>query len=180
MSSQAHVDPRQRRLTSRATVRNWHAIANRCLTQPDPMPNGWAGHANSGPSLLGGQRIVASLLIHHLPPDVKQAALTEIHRVLTRDGRLLVAEPDRPDYWLWRILVWPISLHPNMGDHLQGCTGDMLRSVGFASVIPTGRWAHCSTWHAHKSSNDVFAVGRTVLHLRSRRYSSRHHACSRP
>ena len=95
---------------------------------------------------------VASLVIHHLPPDVKQAALKEIHRVLKPTGRFVAAEPDRPDHWLWRILVWPIGLHPNMRDHLQGRTSDMLRSAGFRSVSPAGHWAHWLTfWHAHKS-----------------------------
>src|SRR5581483_3173802 len=48
--------------------------------------------------------VVASLVIHHLPPDVKAAALREVYRVLKPAGRLFVAEPDRPDHWLWRIL----------------------------------------------------------------------------
>jgi SAM-dependent methyltransferase len=95
--------------------------------------------------------VIASLVIHHLPSDVKATALREIHRVLKPNGRLLVAEPDRAEHWWWRTLLWPISLHRNMRDHLQGRIGNMLRNAGFASITPAGRWKHwLAFWQAQK------------------------------
>jgi ubiquinone/menaquinone biosynthesis C-methylase UbiE len=55
---------------------------------------------------------LASLVIHHLPPDLKPAGLREIWRVLKRGGRLIVVDFDRPRHWLWRIVLWPVSFHP--------------------------------------------------------------------
>jgi ubiquinone/menaquinone biosynthesis C-methylase UbiE len=71
-----------------------------------------------------------SLVLHHMPLDLKIIGLREIHRVLKPDGRLLVVEPDRPDHWLLRILYWPMRFYPNLKEHLEGRTPDMLRAGG--------------------------------------------------
>lgn len=95
--------------------------------------------------------VVASLVIHHLPPELKAIGLKEAYRVLKPGSRLLVAEPDRPAHRLWRILFWPMGLHPNLRDHLRGRTADMLRSAGFGSVTPLGQWLGLLTfWSARK------------------------------
>ena len=95
--------------------------------------------------------VVACLVIHHLPPDLKVIGLREIHRVLKPGGRLFVAEPDRPDLWFLRILLWPARFHGNLRDHLDGRTSDILCNAGFVSVIARGHWAHWITfWSARK------------------------------
>ena len=95
--------------------------------------------------------VVASLVIHHLPPDLKMIGMKEIHRVLKPGGRLFLAEPDRPAHRLWRIIFWPIGLHPNLRDHLQGRMPDILCSAGFGSITPLGHWMRLLTfWSAQK------------------------------
>ncbi len=98
--------------------------------------------------------VVASLIIHHLPPDLKVVGLKEIYRVLGPGGRLFLAEPDRPNHRFWRIIFWPIGLHPNLRDHLQGRMPDLLRSVGFVSLTPLGHWHQLLTfWSALKPAS---------------------------
>jgi SAM-dependent methyltransferase len=92
-----------------------------------------------------------SLVLHHLPPGLKIVGLREVHRVLKPDGRLLVIEPDRPDHWVWRVLVRPMRLYRNLKDHLDGKTAELLQTAGFVSVRALDRWAHWLTfWSARK------------------------------
>jgi ubiquinone/menaquinone biosynthesis C-methylase UbiE len=95
--------------------------------------------------------VVASLVIHHLPPDLKAIGLAEIYRVLKPGGRVLAVEPDRPEHRLWRIVFSPIALHPNLRDHLRGRTAEILRNAGFGSVTRVGHWLELLTfWSARK------------------------------
>jgi ubiquinone/menaquinone biosynthesis C-methylase UbiE len=50
--------------------------------------------------------VVSSLVMHHLPEDLRVAALEEMRRVLRPGGRLLVAEAQNPRRGLgWRLLA---------------------------------------------------------------------------
>jgi SAM-dependent methyltransferase len=95
--------------------------------------------------------VLASLVIHHLPPDLKSAGLREIRRVLKPGGHLIAVDFDRPRHWLWRIVLSPVSFHPNMRDHLRGRIVDMLQNAGFISVTACGSWMQLLTlWSARK------------------------------
>lgn len=95
--------------------------------------------------------VVASMVIHHLPPDVKRAGLREIVRVLKPGGRALLVEPCRPHSALWRIAVRPLALHPNLADHVAGRTADLLSGAGFVDVVQRGHWgAWIGFWTARK------------------------------
>lgn len=87
--------------------------------------------------------VVSSMVIHHLPPDLKRRGLREIVRVLKPGGRVLLAEPCRPQSALWRAVLWPFGLHPNLADHLAGRTGEMLAAAGFIDTATQGR---CGPW----------------------------------
>ncbi len=95
---------------------------------------------------------VISLVLHHLPPELKRSGLKEVYRVLKPGGRLLVIEPDRPDHRAWRVLAWPLRLYGNLKDHLEGRTEQFFADAGFISVTARGRWAHTITfWSARKA-----------------------------
>jgi ubiquinone/menaquinone biosynthesis C-methylase UbiE len=50
--------------------------------------------------------VVSSLVMHHLPEELRTRALTEMHRVLRPGGRVLVAEAQSPPHGLgWRLLA---------------------------------------------------------------------------
>lgn len=90
---------------------------------------------------------LVSLLLHHLPPDLKHRGLREILRVLRPGGRVIVAEFDRPGTWIWRAAAMPLGRVPSLAMHLAGRTEALLYAAGFSPAIryrhrrgPLGFW----------------------------------------
>ncbi len=55
--------------------------------------------------------VLSSLMFHHLPPDLKQRGLIEIHRVLKPGGRLIVVDMKRPSTLLQRLGILALAHH---------------------------------------------------------------------
>ncbi|WP_306187272.1 MULTISPECIES: class I SAM-dependent methyltransferase [unclassified Streptomyces] len=75
--------------------------------------------------------VVTSLMLHHLPEDLRPAALREMHRVLRPGGSLLVVEFRPPKSRLGRHLVHGAASHAmshNRVDLLDG----LITDAGFA------------------------------------------------
>ena len=86
-------------------------------------------------------RVVTSLLLHHLEPPVKRAALAEAHRVLRPGGRLHVADFGRSQDPAMRILFAGLQLldgFSNTADHPAGRLPGMIKDAGFSDVESGG------------------------------------------
>ncbi len=93
--------------------------------------------------------VLSSLMLHHLPPELKRAGLVEVYRVLRAGGRLVVVDLDRPGNPLWWPLFAPWLFVPMIADNLRGRTPQFLGAAGFRPVRALGRWRALLTfWSA--------------------------------
>lgn len=86
--------------------------------------------------------VVMSLLLHHLRPDAKRAALSEARRVLRPGGRLHIADWGRPADPLMRLTFAALQLVDGIDgtrDHAAGRLPAILDEAGFAPVEPYER-----------------------------------------
>lgn len=78
--------------------------------------------------------VTSSLMMHHLPDDLKARGLAEIYRVLKPGGHLLIADFTRPTgslaYRLFATFAWHRRLRVGLED-LQ----PLLRNAGFRQII---------------------------------------------
>jgi ubiquinone/menaquinone biosynthesis C-methylase UbiE len=82
-------------------------------------------------------RVVMSLLLHHLEPAAKRTALAEAARVLRPGGRLHVADWGRPRDPVMRAGAWVLERidgAEGLGEHLEGAVPALLADAGFAAV----------------------------------------------
>ena len=87
-------------------------------------------------------RVVSSLMLHHLTRENKQRALREAWRVLRPGGELHVADFAKPHTALMRLIALPALLGASsmVRDNLQGRLPDLIRSAGFEEVCERQRF----------------------------------------
>lgn len=90
--------------------------------------------------------VISSLVFHHLPTDIKKAALKEIYRVLKPAGRFLLADYGKAEGLFLRTFdIFAKLVHlpeaNTMQDNIQGKIPEFLREAGFSSkeIMPRYR-----------------------------------------
>ena len=79
-------------------------------------------------------RVLSSLMLHHLTMSEKQRALAEVRRVLVPGGTLHVLDFGRPAGALDRTLTFLIHHGERMADNLEGRLPELMRGAGLAEV----------------------------------------------
>jgi ubiquinone/menaquinone biosynthesis C-methylase UbiE len=77
--------------------------------------------------------VTSSLMMHHLPGDLKIRGLAEIYRVLKPGGRLLIADFMRPTGALLNHLFIAFTRHQRLQKGIEDLNG-LLRNAGFGQI----------------------------------------------
>ena len=88
-------------------------------------------------------RVLSSLLLHHLTHENKRRTLREVFRVLRRGGEFHVADWGRPQGGLARtafLLVQMLDGFETTADNVKGLLPELLRSAGFEDVQEPARY----------------------------------------
>jgi len=101
-------------------------------------------------------RIVTSLVIHHLTQDDKRRAFKEMYRVLKPDGELHVLDFGAPYSLLARFMTGYMRRLEEAADNFDGLIPPFIMEAGFGSVIEAEYFltvfGPLSLWHAVKGS----------------------------
>jgi ubiquinone/menaquinone biosynthesis C-methylase UbiE len=77
--------------------------------------------------------VTSSLMMHHLPEDLKARGLAEIYRVLKPGGRLLIADFMRPTGAFLNHLFIAFTRHQRLQKGIEDLQG-LLRNAGFGQI----------------------------------------------
>jgi ubiquinone/menaquinone biosynthesis C-methylase UbiE len=87
-------------------------------------------------------RVVSSLMFHHLTTEVKRRALAAARNLLRDGGELHVADWGEPHDWLMRVAFVPVQLLDGFeatSDNVRGDVPRLIAEAGFADVEETHR-----------------------------------------
>jgi ubiquinone/menaquinone biosynthesis C-methylase UbiE len=87
-------------------------------------------------------RVLSSLVFHHLTTDGKRRTLAAVRRLLRPGGELHVADWGRPHNVLMRLAALGIRLldgHETTADNLEGRLASLMAEAGFAESAETHR-----------------------------------------
>jgi SAM-dependent methyltransferase len=85
-------------------------------------------------------RVLSSLVFHHLNAETKQQALQEVFRILRPGGELHVADFGKPHNVPALLISLIVRWFEEVTDNIQGLLPGMFRRAGFDPVEETGRY----------------------------------------
>ncbi len=85
-------------------------------------------------------RVVSSMVFHHLNREDKTLALKEIFRVLRPGGELHIADFGKPHNALMYLISQFARHFEEISDNIKGLLPEMFRNVGFADVEETAQY----------------------------------------
>jgi ubiquinone/menaquinone biosynthesis C-methylase UbiE len=86
-------------------------------------------------------RVLSSLVLHHLTTENKQRALREVFRVLRPGGEVHVVDFGKPHTVWARIISRIMRRFEQVGDNIKGVLPTMFRQAGLDRVAETARYA---------------------------------------
>lgn len=88
-------------------------------------------------------RVLSSLVFHHLTRSQRQQALRELNRVLVQDGEIHIADWGKPASGLQRLLFYLVQLldgFETTADSVRGNLPELLYEAGFDNIEETGKY----------------------------------------
>ncbi len=82
-------------------------------------------------------KVISSLMIHHLTAPNKRKAFQEVFRVLKPESEFHLMDFGKPSSFVMRLIAIPISHMEAAGDNIKGLLPGMLRQAGFSTIIET-------------------------------------------
>ena len=82
--------------------------------------------------------VLSSMMLHHLPRDVKRAMFGEVRRVLVPSGHFHAMDFGPPRGPFSRLVARLMRGHANIADNLDGRLPLLMREAGLCSVAETG------------------------------------------
>ncbi len=86
-------------------------------------------------------RVLSSLVLHHLTTENKQRALREVVRILRSGGELHVVDFGKPHTPWARLIARTMLRFEQAADNLRGALPAMFRQAGLEQVAETARYA---------------------------------------
>ena len=77
--------------------------------------------------------VLSSLMLHHLPAELKRSGFAEVHRVLKSGGRFLAVDFEPPAAPWLRALTRLVFGHGRLQSHLEDLR-DMMAEAGFSRI----------------------------------------------
>lgn len=87
------------------------------------------------------ERVLSSLVLHHLTTEDKKRTLKEVFRVLRPAGELHVADFGKPHNALMYLISLIMRGHEEVSDNIKGLLPEMFREAGFDHVEEFARYA---------------------------------------
>ena len=81
--------------------------------------------------------VLSSMMLHHLPRDVKRAMFGEVRRVLAPSGHFHAMDFGPPRGPFSRLVARLMRGHANIADNLEGRLPQLMREAGLCSVDET-------------------------------------------